>query len=500
MVTGPVGSLLLRGGDVVDGRSTPPRRADLLLDGGHVADTPPVPAGSAVLDVSGLTLVPGFIDAHVHGEGPLLRDGVVLPALRQGVTTLVLGQDGCGVAPGGAGTVDYMRRYFAAVNGDVAISGPTDVATLLAGYDGRCAQNVAYLVPQGTVRHDVLGIEPREPTADELRRMRSAVERGLSDGAVGLSSGFDYVPSRFGSVGELTELCRPVAEAGRVYVSHLRAYGQHVASGLLELVAVGWRSGARVHASHLWGPPRAIARSLAVAHDEGLPVSFDMYPYQAAATLLGRLALTDEAQQKPADETARELGRAGASRLIAVPADDPLWSRLTLSSIADPDLSSLEGSTILAAAERTGSDPVSLTCSILSVSRLEVCVLRDRPELEPGWLDWLVRHQCFAAGSDGIYQGSHPHPRGAGTFRTLLRAYLRDGDGIAAAVERLSTRAADIFGLAGRGRLAPGSAADVVALDLRGAEPAVRHVIVNGVPVLLDGEPTGARPGRALTG
>src|SRR5215207_9658598 len=141
-------SLLLCGGELADG-AVPPRSADVLVEGGRVAAVAPSGlsadrfTGSTSIDVTGLTLVPGFIDTHVHGEGPLLRDGVVLPALRQGVTTLVLGQDGCGVAPGGPATVAYMRGYFAAVNGDLPVSGGVAVADLLAAFDQRCAQNVA---------------------------------------------------------------------------------------------------------------------------------------------------------------------------------------------------------------------------------------------------------------------------------------------------------------------------------------------------------------------
>ena len=284
--------ILLRGGWVADGIGATTRRADVLIEGERIAavrDAPVEGAGPAaahhdhlligsatdapgqpaeVIDLPpGSVVCPGFIDAHAHAEGPLLEQGRVDGALAQGVTTLVVGQDGQSWIGADAATLRYLNRYFGPVNGTLAApaAGPLDVAGYAAAVAGRLTQNVAVLASQGTIRHNVAGLRIGSLDPDQLRAAREQVERALTQGAVGLSSGLDYLPSRYGDPAEMAELARPLAAAGRPYVSHLRGYGPNVVAGLAELTETGRRSGARVHASHLWGAPPAIETALAAA-------------------------------------------------------------------------------------------------------------------------------------------------------------------------------------------------------------------------------------------
>ncbi|MGW4801174.1 amidohydrolase family protein, partial [Nonomuraea sp. NPDC004297] len=158
--------VVISGGRVLDGTGAPPYRADLAISGDRVAAVgrlDGVPAGTAI-DASGRLVAPGFVDCHAHGDAAVFDTGVQQAALRQGVTTFVLGQDGLSFAPGSAETVAYASRYFAAVNGaltDGALTdGPLSVADLLAGYDRAVALNTAYLLPHGTIRYDVMGPSP----------------------------------------------------------------------------------------------------------------------------------------------------------------------------------------------------------------------------------------------------------------------------------------------------------------------------------------------------
>src|SRR5205085_5235513 len=184
------------------------------IENGHISASGPLAHTEAKsrIDATGLAVSPGFIDAHVHGDLRLLEDPLHEPAIRQGVTTYVLGQDGVAMAPGSPATVSYMRRYTAGFSG---LYEPgrrwTTLAEYLDGFDRRCALNVACLVPNGNVRMEVLGLDTRPPTTEELRPMRRLVREAMEQGAVGMSSGLDYIPSRYADTEELIALCEEIA-------------------------------------------------------------------------------------------------------------------------------------------------------------------------------------------------------------------------------------------------------------------------------------------------
>src|SRR5260370_11651958 len=221
--------MLLRGGLVADGIGGTTRRADVWIDGPAIASigvASTTPPGCDVIDLEpGSVICPGFIDAHAHTEGPLLAGGPVGGALAQGVTTLVVGQDGQSWIGATADTTRYLNRYFTAVSGALEPARDCSVADYRDAVAGKLSQNVAVLASQGTIRHNIAGMEPRLLDPGERAAARRQVENALADGAVGLSSGFDYVPSRFGDADELADMSRPLATAGRPYVSHLRGYG-----------------------------------------------------------------------------------------------------------------------------------------------------------------------------------------------------------------------------------------------------------------------------------
>ena len=307
--------MLLRGGLVADGIGATTVPAGVLTDGPVIASigAGDPPAGCEVIDLApGSVVCPGFIDAHAHAEGPLLAAGRVDGALAQGVTTLVVGQDGQSWIGATAATARYLNRYYAPVNG--ALDPPRGLS--LAGYReavaGRLTQNVAVLASQGTIRHNVAGLARRPLDPAERAAARREVENALAEGAVGLSSGLDYLPSRFGAAGEIADIARPLAGAQRPYVSHLRAYGGDVGSGLDELVAVGRGAGVRVHASHLWGSPAGIAAAFQAADAAGVGVSYDMYPYRRSSTICRPAARSTRSPPSPTRASARRCS-AGTS-------------------------------------------------------------------------------------------------------------------------------------------------------------------------------------------
>jgi N-acyl-D-amino-acid deacylase len=553
--------ILLRGGWVADGIGATTRQADVLIEGERIAavrdspveggrlasdhhdhllmgpatDAPGDPA--EVIDLPpGSVVCPGFIDAHAHAEGPLLEHGRVDGALAQGVTTLVVGQDGQSWIGADAATLRYLNRYFGPVNGALAegalaegtpaegtpagpAPGPLDVAGYAAAVAGRLTQNVAVLASQGTIRHNVAGLRIGSLDPDQRRAARDQVERALTQGAVGLSSGLDYLPSRYGDAAEVAELARPLAAADRPYVSHLRGYGPNVAAGLAELTEVGRRSVARVHASHLWGPPPAIEAALAAADAAGVPLSFDAYPYRRSSTILAMLLLPPEFQAGGPDQTVAALADPGGrARLLAGEQFTPEYlAHLYLATLPAAD-ASLAGLPITAAADRAGQPPGEWTLDLLARTGLQVGANLDRPALTDSDLAWLARHPRHSAGSDAIYQGQHPHPRAYGAFARLATYYLgpdpsQPADlaphpGYQILVRHLATNAADAFGLRDRGRVAPGMAADLCVIAPSGlteratydapttVASGVTLVMVNGTVAWTDRDGAAARAGR----
>jgi N-acyl-D-amino-acid deacylase len=501
--------LVIRGGTVIDGSGDDARAADVAIAGNRIVRVGDVPEpGRTELDAAGCLVTPGFVDAHVHGDAILFFERVHLAALHQGVTTYVLGQDGCSFAPGTPETVAYMSDYFAAVNGRLKNTAPWSVRNFIGAFDGLSSVNVAYLAPHGNIRLNVVGTVSRAATDDELDAMRHQVEEALDDGAVGLSSGLDYIPSRYAGTDELAALCRPVAEAGAVYVTHMRGYGARAAAGLTEVAAIARTSGVAAHVSHLWSSAPAILELLDEERADGADLTYDAYPYRAGSSLLAMAALPVWVQEGSVDRVIARLVDRAVQRRLRPPRPDAM----RLSHIEAPAWKWAEGSSVAAAAEQAGLDEAAFVCTILAESRLNVGVILDKGDFDEDDVRALTRHEVHMASSDGIFVGRYVHPRGWGSFARYLRRHVREFGDLSwvDAVRHLSTAAADRFGLGDRGRLRPEAAADVAVFrpdDVvdRATYEAPRvvadgmvHVLVNGVPVLRDGVPTAATPGRGL--
>lgn len=510
---------------MLDGTGAPPCRADVGITGDTVAAVGRLDGAPAkrVIDATGRFVAPGFVDCHVHGDAAVFDPVVQQAALRQGVTTFVLGQDGLSYAPGSAATVAYASRYFAAVNGPLSggppsgggpggrapVEGPLTVAELLGGYDRAVAVNTAYLLPHGTIRYDVMGPSAGAASRDELAAMVRHVERGLSEGAAGLSSGLEYLPGRYASAEELAALCAPLG--GLPYVTHMRAYGTQAGVGMAEVMDIAGRSGAAVHVSHLHGPADVLHPLVEEALGKGVDLTFDTYPYLRGNTILAMVVLPPSVPGAETDLALEMIASDGLDEWW--PALAGTWPRLTVSHA--PGLEWAEGLTIVAAAERARMDPAAFCRRLLTETRLEAGVVSARPDEGPEGEESvrrMLRHPSQTGGSDGIYVGGHPHPRGFGAFARFLGRHVRElGDWTwEQAVVHLASHPARRFGLMDRGLIRRGFAADVVVFDPavvadlatyeapRTLAAGVDDVLVSGVPVLSAGELTGATSGRAL--
>ncbi len=513
--------VLIRGGWVIDGSGGPPFKADVGVLDAVVADVGRLDGAQAakVIDATDRHVVPGFIDTHVHGDLMLLADPVHLAALRQGVTTYVLGQDGSAFAPGSPSTIDYMRRYTAGFNGN-----PPEVASdwrtvdeYLARFDRTTALNVAYLIPNGNVRLEVIGHDPRPATDDELKAMQRIVREGMDAGAVGLSTGLDYLPSLHGDAREFAALCEAIVPDDGVYVTHMRGYGSAAPIGMKEVYEIVERSGVAANISHYNGRADVLLPLIDQGRARGMDLTFDSYPYLAGSTILGMVTLPSWVQEGGIEPTLERLADPAIRRRLEAewfpnPLPHPLEG-ITLAMVANPDWRWAEGLKVLDAAKQAKMSACDFICEILLATGLAVGVVAfrggDRTEED---VRAILRHPAHMAGSDGIFIGGFPHPRGWGAFARYLGYHTRTlGDyDWSEAVTHLATHAARRYRLTDRGLIRPGFAADIAIYDPasvtdrstyaegRALAEGVLHVLVNGVPALLDGQPTGATPGRAL--
>ena len=352
--------LLIRDVDVVDGTGAPRYRADVSVDNGRITEilSPRTISGAdKTIDPGpGYVLAPGFIDMHAHSDLRLLTDPGHFPKISQGVTTEVIGQDGISYAPIDDAALDVIRRQIAGWNGN-----PTDldfswrsVAEYLDRLDLGITPNAAYLVPQGTLRLLAVGADQRPATPDEIRHMQELLAQGLSEGAVGMSSGLTYTPGMYADTGELAALCEVVAEFGGFYAPHTRSYGAGALEAYAEMIDLARITGCALHLTHAtmnFGVNRGRAPEFLDMVDAGLAdgcdITLDTYPYLPGATTLSALLPSwamsggpDAALERLQDPAARaritqDVNVNGSDGCHGVTVE---WETIQISGVANPDL------------------------------------------------------------------------------------------------------------------------------------------------------------------
>ncbi len=523
--------VLIRGGLVVDGSGGAAFPADVGVRGTTIEAVGRLDGGQAarVIDARGLVVAPGLIDTHAHSDLSLLIDPQHAAKLRQGVTTEILGQDGLSYAPLSPDNLRFYRTYLAGVYGDPAIAWDwSSVAEFRARFDRTVAVNTAYLVPHGAVRLEALGMRDAPLVGDGLAKARSLVAQGLAEGAVGFSTGLSYYPGSYSDTAELVELCRTVAAAGGVYVTHIRSVfrGQPF-DPVEEALEIARRSAVALHFSHFrTGPTNAgrVAELMAPiegARSAGADVSLDTYPYPSGSST-GLYFLPPWAHEGGIDEIlARLADPAQRRRIVAAMAPPPAlggsWDTVVISHLGSSKHRSLVGLSLSeAAGVRAAASPEDLLCDLLVSERLDVG-WRGAPPAPDVWatidrdvLELLAR-PYYMVGSDAIMVGEMPHPRAYGCFPRLLGPLRRRyGFALEKLVNRMTAVPAERFGLKDRGLLRPGKAADVVIFDPetitdtatyddpRSFPIGVEHVLVNGRLAVEHDTPTGVLAGRAL--
>ncbi len=467
--------------------------------------------GADEIEAKGLALAPGFIDIHSHADGGLAADAAAESVIRQGVTTVVVGQDGGSRVPASDGTTSF-RKYFERVEAMPS------------------AVNVATMVGLGQVRRIVVGEDNRPATPQELRKMTALVEKALISGACGASTGLEYSPGAFANQAELIALCEPLRARRLPYATHMRNEDDTLLEAIDESLAIARGARCPLQISHLktagarnWGKIDAVFARIAAAAKAGMDVSFDRYPYIAWSTGLTNMfpvwALDggDEPFLKRLDDPATAARvRTEAEDKAAL---DGGWHNVQLSSVRAEADSDAVGQRLDDWARTRNLQPYEAAVVLLKNSRTNVSTVvfgMSEANLER----FLAHPRCMICSDGGAFavsgpaRSGRPHPRGLGTFPRVLGRYVRERKvlTLAEAVDKMSGMPARRLRLAGRGRVAVGGWADLVLFDPATVAdramfedpfqyPAgIPTVVVNGRIALRDGERVGKGSGKALRG
>jgi len=525
--TTPDYDLVLAGGRVVDGTGAPWFVADVGISGEKIAAVGDLSSATAArrIEVRDRMVAPGFIDLLGQSELNVLVDNRVESKIRQGVTTEITGE-GMSVAPLNDALLSelkpFLDRYKLQVDWDD-----------LAGYFRRFREtsstiNLGTFIGAASVRAMVLGLGDVQPNPAQLAQMEKVTATAMEQGAVGISTALIYSPGSYARTEELIALAKVAARYGGVYASHIRSEADGLLDALEEAIIIGREAKIPVEIWHLkaagrnnWGRMKEVVARIERARAEGVDISANMYPYEAARNGL--------------DNNVPDWAHAGGTNEMIARFHDPklrarikseLWhgglgeqtpEGILLVSALNPELKRYMGKRLSEAARQMGKSPADALLDLVEADRGNVSVVRfvmseDGVQLglRQPWVSLGIDEPGQAV--DGPFAGELVHPRGFGAATRLLGHYARDLKlfSIEEAVRKMTSLPARRMHLWDRGVLRPGMVADVVVFDpnrvrdvatyqqpLRYAE-GIEYVVVNGKIVLDAGTLTAERPGRPL--
>jgi len=529
-----VADTILRGGTVYDGSGGEPYIGDVAIKGDRIACVGRCPGTARQeIDASGLAVAPGFINMLSWANESLIADGRGQSDVRQGVTLEVMGE-GESMGPWNA----EMKRNESARQGDIKYRIDwTSLGEYLQYLERKgVSPNVASFVGATTVRVHELGEGDVDPTAEQLTGMRALVRKAMDEGAMGVGSSLIYAPANFAETPELIALASEAGRCGGMYISHIRDEGPKLIEAIDELVEISEKSGAPAEIYHFkqsgrenWGKIDAAIARVEAARARGLRITADMYTYPASSTgfdaamplwiQAGGIEQWVERLKDPAQraKALAEMRRPDASENTKLVVEEP--DKVILVGFKTEALKPLTGKTLAEVARTRGRSPEETVAELIveDGTRIQVVYfgMSEANVAREVTLPWMsFGSDAAALAPEGVFLKSSTHPRAYGNFARLLGKYVREEQRVplAEAVRRMSALPAQNLKLADRGSLKPGYFADIAVFDpskiadrATFAKPqqyaiGMRHVLVNGVPVLRDGEDIGATPGRFVRG
>ena len=528
--------VVIRNGTIYDGSGGAPYQGDLAIQGDTIAAVGDLgrASGKTEIEATDLAVSPGFINMLSWANESLIEDGLGQSDIRQGVTLEVFGE-GSSMGP----LSEAMKAEKLDSQGDIRY--PIEWTTLgeyLEWLTRRgVAPNVASFVGATTVRIHVLGYEDRAPTSAELDQMRALVGQAMEEGALGVGSSLIYSPAFYAGTDELIALAEVAGEHGGMYISTSAVREGRLLENVEELITIAREAGVPAEIYHLkasgrdnWDKLKDVIRRVEEARAEGLRITADMYTYHASSTGLDAV-MPPWVQEGGFDAWADRLRDPAIRARVRAEMNDPAgeWDNTWLSA-GSPDnilltgfrtdsLRYLTGRTLadVARMRDTGAEETAMDLVIEDDSRVQAVFFtmsedNIRRKIAVPWVSFCSDAGAYAA--DGVFLNFQPHPRGYGTFARLLGMYVRDEKVIPLeeAVRRLTSLPAGNLGIRRRGSLTPGYYADVVLFDPETiADRAtfekphqyavgVQYLFVNGEAVIVNGGPTGAKPGRVVRG
>src|ERR1044072_426920 len=513
--------VLIKGGTVYDGTGGSAKKADVGIRGDRIVAIGNLKKATAttVIDARGMAVAPGFINMLSWSTGSLIVDGRSQSEIRQGVTLEIFGE---GSSPGPLSP--EMKKRQQSDEREIPWTTLTEYLSYLEKHG--IAPNVASFIGAGTIREYVVGLEDKKATPEQRREMRELVRREMEGGALGIGTSLIYAPDTYADTDELIELCKEAAKYQGKYISHIRNEGDDLIGAVEELMRISREAGLPAEIYHLkaslernWSKMDRVIAMVNDARRQGMKISANMYTYTASSNSLQSRIPTwahsggDEAMLKRLEDPATrqkisdELHKNGP------------MARTLLVGFRRPNMRSLAGKTLTEVAAMRGKDEVETMLDLFLEARSRIQVVtftmsedNIKKEMRQPWVSFGSDASSIAA--EGSFIDNLTHPRAYGNFARVLGKYVREEKVISLreAIRRLSGLPATNLGLDRRGFLRKDFFADVVVFDPKTiADKAtydnphqyavgMKHVFVNGVQVLKDGEPTGAKAGHAVWG
>jgi N-acyl-D-amino-acid deacylase len=516
-----VPDLIIRGGTVIDGTRAPGVRADIAVDGDRISAVGQLDDARATveIDATGRVVAPGLIDVHNHSDGWLVRESNFAAKTTQGFTTEVLMADGIGYAPVNAHVAREWLFYLRSLDGLRLLdyTGWETFEEFMQTIDGHTAQNACSHLPYANMRSIARGFGSGVVDDFQMREIQRQIVIGMEAGAVGVSTGLDYIVQHHSPTDELVEALSAMAPYGGLYVTHVR-YKKGLLPALEESVEIARRAGVPLHISHLKGQSpgqvEEVLDYLDTTARHQVDLTFDVYPYQPGSTMLNYLLPYEVWEDGPLAALSKLNDPVVQARFedgleaYRLPLD-----RLRIAWVQSRENAHWQGRTVVEYIDESGLSAAEALLNLLIEERLAVLLVFD--EGDDALVEPFLQHDLFMLGSDGIYfPDGCVHPRAYGSSGRLLGPLVRDRRlfSLEDAVYKASAHAADRFRLESRGVIKTGNFADLIVFDAdritdratyddpNQRTEGVEVVLVNGVPVVEGGNPLDltSPPGRFL--
>ena len=531
----PQYDIVIHNGAIYDGSGRAPYSGDIGITGDKIAkvSTNEILRGKVEIDATGLAVAPGFINILSWADESLIEDGRSMSDIKQGVTLEVFGE-GVSMGPLNAAMKKEMAESQGLIKYDIEWTTLGEFLDYLEHHGVSC--NIASFVGATTLRVHEIGYENRPPTAEELARMKDLTRVAMQEGALGIGSSLIYTPAFYADTEELIELCKVASEFSGMYISHLRSESNQLPEALNELIRIAGEANLPAEVYHLkaagkqnYGKLDQVIEKIDEARKQGLRISTDMYCYTAGATGLDA-TMPPWVQEGGYDAWANRLKNPDIRRKVAAEMRENTdeWENffyltgpdgILLSEFKNPDLRKYIGKTLAEVAKLRGKSPeeTAMDLVIADGSRVEaIYKLMSEENVRK-----KIRLPYMSFGSDGgsmavegVFLQKKPHPRGFGNFARLLGKYVREEKIIPleTAIYKLTALTAEKLNIRQRGKLKAGYFADIVVFNPNTIRDkatfenphqyaeGVKYVFVNGVPVIKNGDHTGATPGRVVHG